>query len=588
MTAGQWSRIKEILCDALDEEQPERRAQLLKARCAGDEELLAEVERLLRGHENAGRDFLRTLAAPQPPPGAEPESVPAELVAGRYLVQRLLGQGGVSLVFLAHDLEMAMRPVVLKVLNAKAASNEWICSKFRHEMEALARIRHPGVVQALDFRPTESGQFVLVLEYLEGRTLREEILPGGLPLGQAQGWVEQLGGALAAAHRQGVQHRDVKPENVILRAQAPEGGGGFTATLIDFGIAKVESPEHAMLTDTVVLAGTTSYMAPEQLLGRATPAADQYALAVVAFEMLTGKRPYYPATPVQLFDMQKREAPPDPRTLRADLPPSITPVLRRALAFRPEERYPSINEFTADLLAALGGGRTSLDRTSRRKWLLAGTAAPLIFIASTQRERIEDMIDARTEISKVVAWNGTEDPEKLGFELQHDLRTRWEETPDRAGYRGMRLFSGSQGVYLRHLSRAQKKAAAGRGWRLSLEALAIQGSAAISLDLTPIGKRFDMVVTAPPGGGQSCILPAGLKPRLTGPEFSLPSGRHAYQLESRPHSFEASLSIDGKLTAHGYRGHADYQEDKNVLFGVLRYLSESAEGVIYSVRFEIL
>src|SRR5437867_1106499 len=264
------------------------------------------------------------------------------VLAGRYRIERELGRGGNSIVFLASDLQVHAKAVVIKVLQDHAEHSEWLSAKFRHEMEALARIRHPGVVAALDIGALPDGRPFLVMEYVDGAALRSEIRPEGLEFGAIVELVSQIARALDAAHEMGVLHRDLKPENVMLQRSDTSA---INVKLIDFGIAKVEEPEQAYVTDTVILAGTTSYMAPEQLMGAATASSDAYALAVTTYELLTGKRPFYPATPVQLFQLQKEGSIPDPSSIRPSIPRAAARVVVKALSFRPEDRPASAVDF---------------------------------------------------------------------------------------------------------------------------------------------------------------------------------------------------------------------------------------------------
>ena len=187
---------------------------------------------------------------------ADPNPVPElELgltLKGRYVVERELGRGGIGVVYLARDVTFN-RPVVVKLLLAESARNEWLEHKFQHEREALGLLRHPNVVGVIDANETPEGQPFIVMEYVEGVTLRSQITAGGMDLLRVARIVRQLGRALNAAHEEGVVHRDLKPENVMLEPVDEED----LVKVIDFGIAKVQNPRFAPGTEVSrLLAGT--------------------------------------------------------------------------------------------------------------------------------------------------------------------------------------------------------------------------------------------------------------------------------------------------------------------------------------------
>src|ERR1044071_3036039 len=206
----------------------------------------------------------------------------AALIKERYQVERELGRGGIGVVYLARDLQLMSRPVVVKVQLEASAQNEWFKKKFHQEMEALARLDHPGIVAVLDAGQTQDGKPYLVMQYIEGHVLRDAMKKGGMDLPRVARIIRQVGQALTAAHEKGIYHRDLKPENIML--QRP-GDDDEQVKLIDFGIATVKDSETATNRETTTVAGTASYMAPEQLLGKPVAASDIYAMAVIAYEL---------------------------------------------------------------------------------------------------------------------------------------------------------------------------------------------------------------------------------------------------------------------------------------------------------------
>lgn len=268
-------------------------------------------------------------------------------IKDRYVIEKQLDRGGFGAVYLAKDEQLLGKPVVIKFLHEKTLKNDWAVKKFKHEIEALARIDHPGVVGILDTGQLPDATPFLVMQYIKGVSLRALMKQEGLEFERASTFIRQLGQALNAAHELGVVHRDLKPENIMLRRVA----GGEQVKIIDFGIAKVRDSQVAPSTVFAEVAGTVAYMAPEQLNGRpVSPATDQFALAVIAFEMLTGRRPFNPETQFQLEGMQRDGVKIKPKDLRPGLPEAAEIVLLKALAYHPAQRYPTARAF-ADALA---------------------------------------------------------------------------------------------------------------------------------------------------------------------------------------------------------------------------------------------
>jgi len=205
------------------------------------------------------------------------------VIAGRYRLERRVGEGGMAEVYLAHD-ELLDRPVAVKVLRQALAQDRVLRERFVREAQAAARLDHPHIVGVYDLGEW-GGRPFLVMEWVEGPTLASLIRERGpLPVPLACELGAQIASALAYAHARGLIHRDVKPHNILLKAE----GGRWEAKLADFGLAKVLSATSLTLTQEVF--GTPQYVAPEVVRGeRVTPAADLYSLGVVLFEMLTGQ-----------------------------------------------------------------------------------------------------------------------------------------------------------------------------------------------------------------------------------------------------------------------------------------------------------
>lgn len=270
----------------------------------------------------------------------------SQTLKGRYEIERPLGRGGMSAVYLARDLELLSKRVVVKVLLDDTSQDPWVRQKFLQEMEALARIDHPGVVGVLDTGLTPEGKQFLVMQYIEGDTLRSAIRPGGMEFARAAGIIRQVGQALGAAHEKGVWHRDLKPENIMLQ----RAGGEDYAKLIDFGIAGIQDSRFS--GEKTKVAGTLTYMAPEQMAGNACAATDTYALGVVAYEMLTGEPPFPENSMMHLASEEKASCRP-PAQLRPELPDAAGRAILKAMSFRPEARHASIRDFSEELSRSL-------------------------------------------------------------------------------------------------------------------------------------------------------------------------------------------------------------------------------------------
>jgi tRNA A-37 threonylcarbamoyl transferase component Bud32 len=269
----------------------------------------------------------------------------------RYFIQKELGQGGVGAVYLALDRKLHDKPVVIKVLLEKSLQNSWVVQKFQQEKEALARVDHPGVVGILDTGELPDGKPYLVMQFIDGVTLRSLIRPEGIPLERAADLIKQIGRALSAAHDKGIFHRDLKPENIMLQSY---GGGEEQVKIIDFGIAKLKDSIVAPSTVTGATAGTVSYMAPEQLSGRPVSAAmDIYAMGAIAYELVTGRKPFNPETGFELLEMQRAGVRIKPSDLRPSLSEEACAVILRALSFDPKERFQNSRELGDALARAL-------------------------------------------------------------------------------------------------------------------------------------------------------------------------------------------------------------------------------------------
>jgi eukaryotic-like serine/threonine-protein kinase len=273
------------------------------------------------------------------------------LLGKRYTVGETLGSGGMAVVYRAHDRELD-RDVAIKVLAERYAEDEANRQRFTREALAAARLSSdPAIVTIFDVGEWEGRPFI-VMEYLGGGSLEDRLRDGRPRTSQALAWLEQAARALDTAHAQGIVHRDVKPGNLLL----DEAGDVHVA---DFGIASAAGMHSLTIAGTIL--GTAGYLSPEQAQGdRATPASDRYALGVVAYELLTGNRPFARESPTAEAAAHANDAVPSVAEHAPDLPAAqLDAVFRRALAKNPADRYPTSLELVDHLRGALARAETS-------------------------------------------------------------------------------------------------------------------------------------------------------------------------------------------------------------------------------------
>jgi len=289
------------------------------------------------------------------------ESAPKYL--GKYKIIEEIGRGGFAVVYKAQDTSLD-RIVALKVLAPHLTWDPTFSERFHREAKIAAQLRHPHIVTVYEVGE-EDGQLYIAMEYLPGRTL-QEILDeeGPLSLETTIAILEQVADALDYAHEQGVVHRDVKPANIIV---GEKGRVKLWATLTDFGLVKaIESSQ--TLTSAGAILGSPEYMAPEQAdperRSEIGPATDRYSLGVVAYRMLTGRVPFPGNTPATL-NAHLNLNPPDPRSIRQDLPAAVATVLLKALSKAPADRYPSATAMVEALRKAAENGRRAREQRKR-------------------------------------------------------------------------------------------------------------------------------------------------------------------------------------------------------------------------------
>ncbi|MBK8253014.1 MAG: serine/threonine protein kinase [Polyangiaceae bacterium] len=273
------------------------------------------------------------------------EPTPADrigtVIGQRYKVERVLGEGGIGAVFLAEDLQTHAR-VAVKLLKRDVANDPIVLARFEREAVAMQALAHDHIVAPLGYGQSPEGDMCLVMEHVDGETLRTMLKRVKQPpLWGTLEIARQLAAALVRAHGLGVVHRDLKPENVMVQWR---GEGRPWIKVLDFGMARllVGGPG-TPLTRKGAVFGTPEYMPPEQAMGQPVDArADQYAYGVMLFELVAGTRPFKAKSPLEMLQKQIREAPPSLRELAPSTPVALEAAIVRMMAKKPDDRFPDV------------------------------------------------------------------------------------------------------------------------------------------------------------------------------------------------------------------------------------------------------
>jgi len=290
------------------------------------------------------------------------------LLDGRYRIVRLLGEGGMGSVYLASHVGLG-RDVAIKFLHAELVSRDEVVGRFYREAQAAAAIRHKNIIEVFDVGVSPQGEPFLVMEYLEGESLAGLLKRAGpLNLGAACAVMEPVLQALHAAHRKGIIHRDLKPDNIFLAYQQGEPP---VVKIIDFGISKFAQGEFdKWRTKTGSVMGTPAYMSPEQARGSAglDHRTDIYSMGTILFEMLTGALPFAGSNFAEYLSAMLIDDPRAPQSVCAGFPAEAEPLVRKALAKNPDQRFQNAAEMLEALTAL-----PSFDARQERLTLLAST-----------------------------------------------------------------------------------------------------------------------------------------------------------------------------------------------------------------------
>jgi len=343
----------------------------------------------------------------------------------KYRLEARLGIGGMGTVYRALHL-LIDRPVAIKVLNQRFVEDEAARTRFRREARAAGRLQHANAVTVTDFGQSSDGYVYIVMELLEGRTLRE-ILAKEAPLDPARSvsLMMQISDAVAAAHEAGIIHRDLKPANVFIvqRADVPS-----VVKVLDFGIAKLaaeslEDDDRMTLTQVGVMIGTPRYMSPEQCDGvELTPAADVYSLGIILYEMLTGTVPFSGSTPLAIAMKHATEPPRAPRDFVATIPGALEQVVLHALEKRPEDRPANAAEFRAELLERHHGfgHRTVPARTAKVVEVAAHKLTGILRVAQVAHADRQGAVDFARHDCPLDAFELQEEVGRVGNEILPD------------------------------------------------------------------------------------------------------------------------------------------------------------------------
>jgi serine/threonine-protein kinase len=448
MSPERWRKIENVYHSASELNTAQRSVYLASA-CAGDDDLRQQVESLLREKTNAAnlldqhaweaaREFVKQPVHPKLASGAH---------LGPYQIEASIGRGGMGEVFRARDTRLR-RTVAIKVLPPEYIADPTRKSRFLQEARAASALNHPNIVTLYDIS-SDNGIDFLVLEYVRGKTLKDSIIPSGLPLDETLRYGVQAARALAIAHAAGIIHRDVKPANIML---TPEG----QVKVLDFGVAKLterpgsgaEDETHTQCTVPGVVVGTVSYMSPEQTRGESVDArSDIFSLGCVLYQAATGRLPFQGPSALSIMHEISTVEPPPPSALCTDLPDEFDRIIRRALAKDKEQRYASATQL-ADALQALlqelAGTQTAKapKGVSRARLWTAIAAAIVLLVWSGLRFRSTVLRRADAPLVAVLPFEDlNDDPSQryLSQGMTEDIITQL----GRAGSTGFGVVAGS-------------------------------------------------------------------------------------------------------------------------------------------------
>ena len=430
-----------------------------------------------------------------------------DILAEKYRVDRVLGQGGMGVVVLAEHIELRER-VAIKFLLDEAAGNPELSERFIREARAAVRIKSEHVVRVIDVGRLPSGAPYMVMEYLDGQDLAERLLVGRLPIEDAVDYIMQCCEAMHVAHRAGIVHRDLKPANLFL-THRPDGSP--LIKILDFGISKVKTPEAAQLslTHTQAMMGSPLYMSPEQMRSSkdVSASADLWSLGVILHELISGDVPFTGETFPEVLVKVMGDPPPSLRSLRPEVPEELDAVVRRCLEKRPADRYSSV--------AALGVALTPFasQRTFGLQSRLASsvTDPPAVAVGrAVGATQIGGGVPAPIPIIVPARATAPFRPGAAAEALPSKTNTAWDaQTPAAAG-------AGS--------SRARRRTLALAGGGLFVVAIVAAGLLGDRREAPPAASLPGASAAAPPLGAAAAMpapaVPAPPSPVASGPRIA--------------------------------------------------------------------
>ncbi len=419
MSPNDWDRVEDIWQRALDC-TPAERSSFLDRECRDHPALREEIDSLLAAHADSDgfmEQDIADAAAELVEDSQKRSATPGELI-GSYQVLRSIGFGAMGEVYLAHDNRLG-RQVALKILPAALSRDADRLQRFEREARLASALNHPNICTIYEVNRAQDGRRFIVMEHVDGTTLRDHVQQNRIALNQAIDIAIQIASALAAAHHAGVIHRDIKPENIMLRHD------GYVKVL-DFGLAKLTETNpgsshapiqasHLTVTTPNLLMGTVCYMSPEQARGLAVDGrTDIFSLGVVLYKLIAHRRPFGGETMSDCLAAILTTEPPALNSNSSSTPDELTEVVHKALHKDREQRYQTAGELVTDLKAV---NLAQPRRTQRRgtfffdRWKIAGAAAVMVSAAAIvlfHSERFSRPIDS---IAVLPFENQNHDPE---------------------------------------------------------------------------------------------------------------------------------------------------------------------------------
>src|SRR5437867_8331076 len=392
-----WQRVTKLFDEAL-EHAPEDRSAFLASACAGDPDLLRELESLLAQHD-AESGFLESpaVAAVADQIAEDAEHLPIGKQLGPYRIEALLGRGGMGEVYRARDTKLS-REVAIKVLPAAFSADADRMHRFQQEACAAGALNHPNIL-VIHHIDTYEGAPCIVSELLEGETLRQRMRGAMLAQRRVIEYAAQIANGLAAAHEKGIVHRDLKPDNIFITKDG-------RVKILDFGIAKLTQPKgnasqtdiptRRVDTDPGVVMGTVGYMSPEQIRGKGIDhRSDIFSFGAILYEMLSGRRAFHGESAADTMSAILKEDPPDLSGTNQSVSPALERLVNHCLEKNPEARFHSASDLAFALEAISGASpvssqtMTAMASLSSRErirkfspWIVAGIFALAFLVAS--------------------------------------------------------------------------------------------------------------------------------------------------------------------------------------------------------------